>query len=80
MDKFLWKGSPDATMVQRAGIAIFAVFFLVAGYFFGHLAVEIAQEGELSATILMSLFALFWITIGCKLLANAFRTSARKNP
>jgi hypothetical protein len=31
VDKLVWKGSPDATAVQRVGIAIFGLSFLLVG-------------------------------------------------
>ncbi|GGH07179.1 hypothetical protein [Silvibacterium dinghuense] len=31
VDGLLWKGSEDAPMVQRVGIAIFALFFMLIG-------------------------------------------------
>jgi hypothetical protein len=76
VDGFLWKGSPDATPVQRVGSAIFGLAFLAAGFTFVYISVS---RGGSGASLFIMLFGLFWIVIGCKLLANAFVTRS-KNP
>jgi hypothetical protein len=70
LDGFLWKGSPDATLVQRVGVAIFGLFFLATSFLFVYIALS---EGGSGASLIIVLFALFWLVIGCKLLGNAFR-------
>ncbi len=76
MDGFLWKGSPDATPVQRAGSAIFGLAFLAAGFAVVYIAVSRGGSGP---SLFIMLFGLFGIVIGCKLLGNAFVTKS-KNP
>lgn len=76
VDAFLWKGSPEATSLQRIGIALFGLLFLspavllVCFWFLG--------EGSALLRTLMLLFALPWAAIACKLFRNAFRHLAGK--
>jgi len=70
VDGFLWKGSSTATPVQRLGIAIFGLAFLVPAFFFAYLAVFKTSSGT---SLFLILFALFWLAIACRLLGNAFR-------
>jgi ABC-type dipeptide/oligopeptide/nickel transport system permease component len=73
VDSFLWKGSPDATLVQRVGIAIFALAIIVlafVGVFLGYAA---AFKHAAWLSLFMFLFAFFLAAIGCKLLGNVFR-------
>jgi hypothetical protein len=74
IDGFLWRGSPDATRVQRAGMAIFGLAFLAAGFTFVYIAVSRGGSGP---SLFIMLFGLFWVVIGCKLLGNAFVTKSK---
>jgi hypothetical protein len=73
VDSLLWKGSADATLVQRVGIANFALTFIVfafVGVFVGYAA---AFKHAAWMSLFMFLFAFFFAAIGCKLLGNVFR-------
>jgi hypothetical protein len=75
VDAFLWKGSPDATPIQRAGSAIFGLSFLAAGFTFAYMAVSRGGSGP---SLFIMLFGLFWVVIGGKLLGNAFVIKSKK--
>jgi hypothetical protein len=76
VDAFLWKGSPDATPVQRVGSAIIGLAFLAMGFTF--VFISVYREGSGSSLFIM-LFGLFWILIGCKLFGNAFFTKSKNS-
>jgi hypothetical protein len=66
VDAFLWKGSPDATLVQRIGAWIFGLAFMIAG-----LAILGITHKELTwPDVLVSLIAFL---IGGKVFLNGFR-------
>jgi hypothetical protein len=71
LDSFVWKGSPDATLVQRVGIALFGFLFLCPAFVLVRFGV--LQPGPAAFRTLMLLFALPWVAIGCKMLRNGFR-------
>jgi hypothetical protein len=62
----LWKGSRDATVVQRIGLAIFGLTYLLAGLIFLSIA-----KGERS--VWLAMFALPWLLLGVRVLNNALR-------
>jgi hypothetical protein len=66
VDALLWKGSRDATTVQRVGIAIFGLCFLVAGLGFAYMA-------YLGREIILAAFAAIPTLLGLRLLRNVFR-------
>jgi hypothetical protein len=71
VDSFLWKGSSEATVVQRIGIALFGLLFFCPAMLivrFGCL-----EPGPALFRTLMFLLALPWIAIGCRLLWNSLR-------
>jgi hypothetical protein len=72
VDAFLWKGSPNATAVQRAGMVIFGLFYIGVGAF---LFLVISPT---PLRILLGVpFGGLWAAFGAKILRNAFR---RKKP
>ena len=71
VDALLWRGSPEATTVQRVGIAIFGLLFLSLGLFF---VLSIAPE---SNSILGVIFGLFFVAVGVRVTLNAFRHSRK---
>ena len=78
VDEFLWKGDPNAKPIQRAGLAVFGLMFLVLGTCLA--AILFAHEGNISKII----GAAFWLIgfyIGTRLLLNAFskRNANRKD-
>lgn len=66
VDALLWKGSRDATTVQRIGIAIFGLFFLLAGIGFAYMA-------YLGREIVLAVFAALPTLLGLRLFRNVFR-------
>jgi hypothetical protein len=64
VDSFIWKGSPDATLVQRIGIALFGFLFLCPALLLVRFGV--LEPGPVLFRTLMLLFALPWLAIGCK--------------
>lgn len=78
VDEFLWKGDPNAKPIQRAGLVVFGLMFLVLGTCLA--AILFAHEGTISKMI----GAAFWLIgfyIGIRLLLNALfkRKSNRKD-
>jgi hypothetical protein len=73
VDSLIWKGAPSATRVQRIGIAIFGMFFLILGLMITWLANVAAYRRSIGTALLILLVALFVLTIACRLLTNAFR-------
>src|SRR6266851_2554680 len=71
VDAFLWKGSPDATPIQRIGIGLFGLLFLCPAILVVHFGCF--EPGPALFRMFMFLLALPWVAIGCKLMSNAFR-------
>ncbi len=71
LDGFLWKGSPNATLVQRIGLGLFALLWLSPG--FALLYFGFSEPAPVWFRVFMFVLALPWIAFGGKLLANAFR-------
>jgi hypothetical protein len=70
VDEFLWKGDPKAAPVQRVGLFIFALMFLIP--FIGFVVFTIADHYWLNKLIGVTLGTLCGIA-GFRLLYNAFR-------
>lgn len=70
VDGLLWKGSPQATKVQRVGIVIFGLTFFSFGLFFLAYGIETRVGFEIA-------FSLLWLGLGTKITLNAFK---RKPP
>jgi len=70
VDALLWRGSPNATKVQRIGIAIWGLCFACLG-----------AVGELGAyekhELFLLLFGLPWLALGTKIFLNAFKRNPR---
>jgi hypothetical protein len=70
VDALLWKGSPKATRVQRIGIAIWGLTFVLIGS-----ACEMgAYERQ---DLFLMLFGLPCLALGTKLFLNAFKRSPK---
>jgi hypothetical protein len=69
IDAFLWKGDPNAKPVQRVGLIIFALFFLLLGLFL--MAIPFQRDFEDGSSIVF-LAALIPILLTVRLLRNAF--------
>jgi hypothetical protein len=66
VDYLIFRGSRDATRVQRVGIALFGAFFLLAGIAF----IGIAHDLH---SIVPVFIAVLGFLLGGRLLSNAFR-------
>jgi hypothetical protein len=75
VDEFLWKGSPDAPLVQRMGAWIFGLTFMLMGL----CLFDIAYEKQDRACGIFSLLPFF---LGVKVFLNGFRKhkAAKHNP
>jgi hypothetical protein len=65
VDEFLWKGSPDAPLVQRVGAWIFGLTFILFGLIF----VDIAYEKHFG---LFGVLSIIWFLVGGKVFLNGF--------
>jgi hypothetical protein len=70
VDGLLWKGSPNATKVQRVGIAIWGLAFACIGAVFEMTA---SEKHELFPI----LFGLPWLALGARLFLNAFKRNPK---
>jgi hypothetical protein len=66
VDALLWRGSRDASLVQRIGILLFGLV-----YFGGGLVVLFFAWEERS--MFLAVFSVFWILLGIKVIANGLR-------
>ena len=70
VDEFLWKGAPNAPLVQRIGAWIFGLFFVGAALFFADIAYE-------KGSAISGLMAVLWLLLGIRICTNGIR---RKSP
>lgn len=64
--KLLWKGSPEATAVQRIGLIIFGLSYLFAGL----VLLIYANKGR---SLWVAVFAVPWLLLGTRVIHKAFR-------
>ena len=69
VDAFLWKGDPKATPIQRAGLIVFASFFLLIAVICAAIPF---QDGRGTGWFFDALYALFAFLLSMRLLRNAF--------
>jgi hypothetical protein len=69
VDALLWKGSPNATKVQRVGIAIWGMAFACVGVFCELLAYE-------KRNLIPAFFGSLPLAVGARLFRNAFKRNA----
>ena len=72
VDEFLWKGSSNATRVQRVGAVIFGLFFIIAALAFGAMAAEVHS-------FMLAAFALGWLYVGIRVFSNSRTKAAKKH-
>ena len=70
VDVLLWRGSPDATTVQRTLMVLYGLGFLVSGLVFLSLA-----KGERS--LILMIFSFGSLLLAVRLMRNAFRKRGR---
>lgn len=68
VDTFLWKGDPKAKPVQRAGLVVFAIAFLLVAVVSASIPFQKHFEEGWSIEFL---FSLFWLLISLRLFRNA---------
>jgi hypothetical protein len=66
VDEPIWKGSPDAPLVQRIGACAFGLCFISAGVVFLSLGFQ-------KYSWILGIFAIGWFLVGGRMLWNAFR-------
>ena len=71
VDAFLWKGAPDAPLVQRAGAWIFGLFFILIGLVI--LGLGLQQQSWQT-----DLFAIVPVLLGGRIFLNGCRRPTTK--
>jgi hypothetical protein len=71
VDAFLWKGSPNATPIQRIGTGLVGLLFLCPAVLL--MRFGFFENGPTVFRGFMFLLAIPWVAISCKLLRNALR-------
>jgi hypothetical protein len=66
VDEFLWKGSPNAPIVQRMAAWMFGLFFILAGVAF----IDVAYEKHYW---IFGVLSVVWFLVGGKVFLNGFR-------
>ncbi len=66
VDEFLWKGSPNAPLVQRMAAWMFGLFFILAGVAF----IDVAYEKHY---LIFGVLSIAWFLVGGKVFLNGFR-------
>ena len=70
VDGLLWKGSQNATKVQRVGVAIWGLGFACIG--------AVSELGAYEKReLFLAFFGLPWIALGAKLFLNAFKRNPK---
>jgi hypothetical protein len=70
VDGLLWKGSPNATGIQRIGIAVFGLAFACVGVVFEMIASEKHEFFPVFIGLLL-------LALGAKLVLNAFKRNPK---
>ena len=83
VDAYLWKGNPDAPLVQRIGACLIGLFYMAVGLTvlsFIREFLTIPSESTfferiliVAATLLMLAWVFFWIWLGVRAVRNAFQ-------
>jgi hypothetical protein len=73
VDAFLWKGDPNAPLVQRIGAWIFGLTFILGGL----LWVDVAYEKHWGV---IGVLSIGWFLVGGKVFLNGFRRRKDKTP
>ena len=73
VDAFLWKGSPDATLVQRVGAWLFGLTFLGFGVVFLTIARRLGREEGTLALAITAVVSMGLFLVGGKICLNGFQ-------
>jgi hypothetical protein len=71
VDAFLWRGSPNASLVQRIGACLFGLTFFVGG-------VVLLSLSWSKASPVLALFSLAWVLVGARVITNGVRRRGTK--
>jgi len=74
VDEFLWKGSPDAPLVQRVGAWIFGVTFMFLGVALTEADRETSPDRKSTAFVIVGIL---FFGVGVKVFLNGFRRRQR---
>lgn len=74
VDGFLWKGDPNAKPIQRAGLVVFALCFLLLAISIGSIPFD--KPGEDGSIVVFVISGLF-LALSLRLFWNAFRRNQR---
>jgi hypothetical protein len=77
IDAFLWKGDPVAKPIQRAGLAVFGLMFLLLAIVFASIPF---QKHFDDGWPIEFLFALCWLFISLRLFRNACLRPRKSSP
>jgi hypothetical protein len=70
---FLWKGSPNAPLIQRIGAWLFGTVFLLCGVDFLDVARSLARKKDTWGLVTVVMIALGLFLIGARVFRNGFR-------
>lgn len=76
VDEFLWKGNPDAPLVQRIGACIFGLTFMLCGAGFVEIDREITADRK---SIVLVIMGVLFFGAGLKVFLNGFRRRRKGN-
>jgi hypothetical protein len=71
VDEFLWKGAPDAPLVQRIAAWLFGLAFIAVGFGF----LDVAYE---KGFIVFGVLSIVWFFVGVRVFLNGFRRHRTK--
>ena len=71
VDEFLWKGSPDAPLVQRMAAWVFGFFFVLGSFVWLDAAFQ-------RHSVIVGLLSIAWFLVGGKVFLNGFRRRKAK--
>jgi hypothetical protein len=69
---FLWRGSPDPSLVQRIGAWLFGVIWIGFGASFLSMAAQVRGEGDWTSFGIMLLISMGLISVGIRVFRNGF--------
>jgi hypothetical protein len=75
VDEYLWKGSPDAPLVQRIGAVIFGLFFMLMSVILVEADRETMPDRKSIAAVIVGIV---FFGIGLKVFLNGFRRRKRE--
>lgn len=77
VDEYLWKGSPDAPLVQRVGAWLFGLTFMLLATALIEATRESPERGSPASAILVVFIAVLFFLVGLKVFINGFRLRKR---